>query len=146
MALGPHGPWLVTTLEHAREVLTDPERFDFPIDVSRRAAPVGPPARRRPSRSPHPDHAAAGPRPGGPGRRVFADELAASSAGLGPRVELDAMAFLREPVRAADDGRCCPTSSRPTGTASPTSSGLGSTPSARSSPLQHTASLVRAST
>ena len=35
VALGPHGPWLVTTPALAREVLTDPGRFDFPGDVSR---------------------------------------------------------------------------------------------------------------
>src|SRR5690349_12823113 len=36
VALGPRGPWLATTLEHAREVLTDVVAFDFPGDVSRR--------------------------------------------------------------------------------------------------------------
>ena len=35
VALGRHGPWLVTTPALAREVLTDPGRFDFPGDVSR---------------------------------------------------------------------------------------------------------------
>ncbi|NYE35923.1 cytochrome P450 [Nocardioides cavernae] len=34
-ALGTHGPWLATTPAVAREVLTDPARFDFPSDVSR---------------------------------------------------------------------------------------------------------------
>lgn len=33
--LGPSGPWLTTTLGQARQVLTDPEGFDFPGDVSR---------------------------------------------------------------------------------------------------------------
>ena len=35
VALGRHGPWLVTTPALARQVLTDPARFDFPGDVSR---------------------------------------------------------------------------------------------------------------
>ncbi|MBL0747066.1 cytochrome P450 [Nocardioides baculatus] len=35
VALGRHGPWLVTTPALARRVLTDPGRFDFPGDVSR---------------------------------------------------------------------------------------------------------------
>ncbi|MCF6376194.1 cytochrome P450 [Nocardioides KLBMP 9356] len=35
VALGPHGPWLVTTPALARRVLTEPDRFDFPGDVSR---------------------------------------------------------------------------------------------------------------
>lgn len=35
VALGPSGPWLVTTPGQARQVLTDPARFDFPGDVSR---------------------------------------------------------------------------------------------------------------
>lgn len=40
--LSPGGPWLVTTLAQAREVLTDPRRFDFPLDVSRKPAkPAG---------------------------------------------------------------------------------------------------------
>src|SRR5690242_15968301 len=35
VALGRHGPWLVTTPALARRVLTEPGRFDFPGDVSR---------------------------------------------------------------------------------------------------------------
>lgn len=34
-ALGPGGPWLATSLEQARQVLTDVTRFDFPGNVSR---------------------------------------------------------------------------------------------------------------
>lgn len=33
--LSPVGPWLVTSHADARRVLTDPQRFDFPSDVSR---------------------------------------------------------------------------------------------------------------
>jgi hypothetical protein len=33
--LAPGGPWLATTPALVKEVLTDPERFDFPGDVSR---------------------------------------------------------------------------------------------------------------
>ncbi|MBM7507080.1 hypothetical protein JOE61_000894 [Nocardioides salarius] len=36
-ALGRHGPWVATTLDQARTVLTDPATYDFPVDVSRRA-------------------------------------------------------------------------------------------------------------
>lgn len=35
-ALGRHGPWVATTLAQARQVLTDPSSYDFPVDVSRR--------------------------------------------------------------------------------------------------------------
>ena len=35
VALGPHGPWLTTTLDQARQVLTDVSSFDFPGDVTR---------------------------------------------------------------------------------------------------------------
>jgi cytochrome P450 len=34
-ALGPGGPWLATSLEQARQVLTDPATFDFPGNVNR---------------------------------------------------------------------------------------------------------------
>src|SRR5688572_19346105 len=34
-ALAPGGPWLATSLEQARQVLTDVTRFDFPGNVSR---------------------------------------------------------------------------------------------------------------
>lgn len=34
-ALGPGGPWLATSLEQARQVLTDVTKFDFPGNVSR---------------------------------------------------------------------------------------------------------------
>ena len=36
-ALGRHGPWVATTLDQARTVLTDTATYDFPVDVSRRA-------------------------------------------------------------------------------------------------------------
>lgn len=99
VALGPHGPWLVTTLEHAREVLTDPERFDFPMDVSRRALPADADRGEAASnRSPHTITPPLAPDQVARGGQVFADELAAASAGLVPCAELDAMAFLREPV------------------------------------------------
>lgn len=35
VALGPHGPWLTTTPDQARQVLTDVSGFDFPGDVTR---------------------------------------------------------------------------------------------------------------
>lgn len=39
VSLGRHGPWLATTYDDAREVLTDLEAFVFPVDVSRHSAP-----------------------------------------------------------------------------------------------------------
>jgi len=95
VSLGRHGPWLATTLEDARRVLTTPDVFDFPTDASRR--PLGSPgAEERSSRSQHaitpPLTVDAVER----GTRVFAEELAsASPAGA---AELEAMVFLREPV------------------------------------------------
>ncbi len=35
VALGPHGPWLTTTPDLARQVLTEVSHFDFPGDVTR---------------------------------------------------------------------------------------------------------------
>src|SRR5687768_5470775 len=35
VALGPHGPWLTTTPDQARHVLTGVLDFDFPGDVTR---------------------------------------------------------------------------------------------------------------
>lgn len=35
VALGPSGPWLATSLEQARRVLSDPATFDFPGSVNR---------------------------------------------------------------------------------------------------------------
>lgn len=98
MALGPHGPVVVTTLEHAREVLTQPDRFDFPVDVSRRAmrhssAPAGPSARSAHAITP-PLEAEAVDR----GMAVFAVELATAADGLTHDSTLDAMSFLRSPV------------------------------------------------
>lgn len=99
VALGPHGPWLVTTLEHARAVLTDPERFDFPMDVSRQALPAdGDRSQAASNRSPHAITPPLAPDQLARGEQVFADELAAASASLGPGSELDVMVFLREPV------------------------------------------------
>lgn len=37
VALGPRGPYLVTTNADTRRVLTDPDGFAFPVDVARRA-------------------------------------------------------------------------------------------------------------
>ena len=99
VALGRHGPHVVTTLEHAREVLMQPDRFDFPVDVSRRTL-AGP--RRGDSapglRSPHaitpPLDAAAVRR----GSDVFGAQLDIAATGLGDGAVLDAMRFLRAPV------------------------------------------------
>lgn len=96
MALAPHGPWVVTTAEHARAVFTDPDRFDFPADVSRRGAP------RRdevPSstRSPHSITPPLTPAAVERGVATFATELERSTDVLS-RVDTDAMMLLRDPV------------------------------------------------
>lgn len=97
VALGPHGPWLATTLEHAREVLTDPERFDFPMDVSRQALAADR-GERSSNRSPHAITPPLAPDQVARGEQVFAAELTVASARLDRGSELDAMTFLREPV------------------------------------------------
>lgn len=95
--LGPHGPWVVTTAEQARAVLTDPVRFDFPTDVSRRAAP------RRDetpasSRSPHSITPPLSPDAVARGEATFVAELdLVTRAGL-PSRDADAMVLLRDPV------------------------------------------------
>ncbi|SDD17611.1 cytochrome P450 [Nocardioides lianchengensis] len=92
MRLAPGGPVLVPSFDGARTVLTDPDRFVLPFDVSRRAV-------RRHGRSvpkdttPLPADAVA------LGREVFARELARAAAGLGPEsTEVDTLVLLREPV------------------------------------------------
>lgn len=97
VSLGRHGPWLATTLEDARRVLTTPDVFDFPTDVSRRPL-VTADERAGTSRSPHSitppltaDAVAAG-------SQVFVEELAAATRLLDLPGEIDAMRFLREPV------------------------------------------------
>ncbi|MEN8706183.1 MAG: cytochrome P450 [Nocardioides marinisabuli] len=94
VALGRHGPWVVTTLEHARSVLTDPGAFDFPVDVSRRSLPRGQERDRDAGFVPLPRARTA------VAADVLVDELRAavrSRAGA----EHDAMRLLRRPVARA---------------------------------------------
>ncbi len=92
-ALGPHGPWLVTTLSQARVVLTDTATYDFPVDVSRRAV-------RRAEvrgRSPHDTFSPLSRGCASLAARLFRAELDDALAGsAGPRH--DAMGLLRLPV------------------------------------------------
>ena len=98
VALGPHGPWLVTTPALAREVLTDPGRFDFPGDVSRSGDLS---ASRGETRSGHVVLAPLTPDEVARGRAVFDQEWATA---LGehdrrtPGTAYDAMLLLRRPV------------------------------------------------
>lgn len=91
VALGRHGPWVVTTLEQARSVLTDPTGFDFPVDVSRRSLP----------REQEPDRDAqfvALPRARAAlAAAVLVDQLRAVATPT-PSAEHDAMQLLRRPV------------------------------------------------
>ena len=96
VALGRHGPWLVTTLEDARRVLTSPDVFDFPNDVSRR--PLAADGENASARSLHSITPPLAADQVAVGRRVFADELAVSTLALDLPGEVDAMWFLREPV------------------------------------------------
>ena len=87
VALGPHGPHLVTSVADTRRVLTDAEVFRFPVDVTRRAttgehAMV---ARLRP------DQVARG-------TRTFEAELARATTAWDDGGSDDAMTVLRLPV------------------------------------------------
>ena len=91
-----HGPWVVTSRDHAKRVLTDPGAFDFPSDVSRRALSAPDPAEGS-SRSPHAITPPLAPTAVARGTHTFAEELASAvgDAGAG---DVDAMQLLRRPV------------------------------------------------
>lgn len=96
-ALSRFGPWVVTTLEHARTVLGQVDLYDFPLDTSRRPLNQG----DRPgggSRSPHsitpPLAADAVAR----GVRILAREMGDATSGFAPGAEFDAMTILRQPI------------------------------------------------
>ena len=93
--LGRFGPWLATTVELAKDVLTDPRRFDFPTDVSRYAL-AEERATDTPRRSPRVITPPVSPTQVATGREVFASELAAEAAGIGG--EVDVMVALRRPM------------------------------------------------
>lgn len=87
VALGPHGPHVVTTYADSRRVLTDPDAFTFPVDVARRAAsgPQPPLPRLRP------DQVAVG-------LATFEAELATATATWVAGEPADAMQVLRAPL------------------------------------------------
>lgn len=97
-SLGPAGPYLVTTLEHAKTVLTDTTRFDFPMDVSRRTLRSPTADETTSARSPHaitpPLERDAVAR----GAAVFAAELDRETANIVAGSEVDVMRLLRRPV------------------------------------------------
>ncbi len=97
-ALGPHGPWLVTTPELARRVLTDTDCFDFPGDVSRSGDLS---ASRGDSRSGHVTFAPLKPAAVATGLDTFTvewHEAVTGHARTTPGEAYDAMNLLRRPV------------------------------------------------
>lgn len=99
--LGPSGPWLVTTPDQARRVLTDPLTFDFPGEVSRSDDLS---ASRDESRSGHVVFAPLTPDRVAAGAATFADEWRHAVAGhdrQAPGAPYDAMVLLRRPVARA---------------------------------------------
>lgn len=87
VALGPHGPHLVTTNADTRRVLTDTDAFVFPVDVSRQSAqgPQPPMPRLRP------DQVASG-------LATFEVELSRAAASWDHGAAAEAMLVLRRPV------------------------------------------------
>lgn len=98
VALGPHGPWLTTTPDQARQVLTDVSGFDFPGDVSRSGDLS---ASRGDTRSGHAVFTPVPPERVADGLSVFAAEWETALAthdGTTPGAPYDAMQLLRRPV------------------------------------------------
>lgn len=98
VALGRHGPWLVTTPALARQVLTDPARFDFPGDVSRSGDLS---SSRGETRSGHVTFAPVTPAEVARGLETFDREWAAALVEhdrTAPGEAYDAMVLLRRPV------------------------------------------------
>jgi cytochrome P450 len=98
VALGPRGPWLATTPAQAKQILTDPHRFDFPGDVSRSGDLS---ASRGDTRSGHTVFTQLSAPQVAVGIRVFADEWAVALAEhdrVAAGEPYDAMELLRRPV------------------------------------------------
>ncbi|MBC2931692.1 cytochrome P450 [Nocardioides sp. zg-1228] len=98
VALGRHGPWLTTSLDQARQVLTDVSDFDFPGDVTRSGDLS---ASRGETRSGHVVFPPVTPDRVARGLAVFAAEWDAALAEHDrstPDEPYDAMALLRRPV------------------------------------------------
>lgn len=108
VALGPHGPWLATTPDWARRVLTDVSGFDFPGDVSRSGDLS---ASRGDTRSGHVLFQPVSPEQVARGVTVFATEW---DVALGdhdrsaPDEAYDAMVLLRRPVSRATTSAVLP--------------------------------------
>lgn len=97
-ALGPGGPWLATSLDQARQVLTDPATFDFPGNVNRTGDLSG---SRGETRSGHTVFDPVSPDQVARGVAVFDAEWAAAlldHARSGRGEPYDAMQLLRRPV------------------------------------------------
>ena len=100
-SLGPGGPWLATNLEQARQVLTDPLRFDFPGDVTRSGDLSG---SRGDTRSGHTTFPRLTPPQVTLGVATFQHEWSAALADHDrrrPGEAYDAMVLLRRPVARA---------------------------------------------
>lgn len=107
-ALGRYGPWLATTSAVAREVLTDPARFDFPSDVSRTGDLSG---STGDTRSGHLVFAPLTVDQVATGRRIFLDEWAAAVSEhdrTRPHHPYDAMELLRRPMARATTAASVP--------------------------------------
>jgi hypothetical protein len=108
--LGLHGPWLTTTLSQARRVLTDPQYFDFPGDVSRTGDLS---ASRGETRSGHVVFAPLPPDQVVRGTETFQGEWALELARhdrATPGEPYDAMVLLRRPVARSTCAAVLPTS------------------------------------
>jgi cytochrome P450 len=98
VALSPAGPWLAATPALAKQVLMDPDRFDFPSDVSRTGDLSG---SRGETRSGHTVFAPLTPEQVDLGVNVFEREWLSALAERGrtrPEEPYDAMDLLRRPV------------------------------------------------
>lgn len=106
--LGRHGPWLATTPAAARQVLTDPARFDFPGDVSRTGDLSGSVGE---TRSGHLVYAPLPPEQVARGRATFLQEWPRALEAherAHPQRPYDAMRLLREPVARATTAATLP--------------------------------------
>lgn len=109
VALGPRGPWLATSLDHARQVLTDVSGFDFPGDVTRSGDLAN---SRGDTRSGHAVFAPVPPEQVAHGLAVFTHEWDAALAEhdrLTPDAPYDAMLLLRRPVARSTTSAVLPT-------------------------------------
>jgi cytochrome P450 len=97
-ALGPGGPWLATSQDQARQVLTDPDTFDFPGNVNRTGDLSG---SRGETRSGHTVFDPVSPDQVARGVAVFDEQWAAAlddHARGSHGAPYDAMVLLRRPV------------------------------------------------